>query len=191
MPIFLNKHLIYIFFKGSKSATNNLNSSANHGIMPRFLEDLFVFIGDRRANKDQVSLKVSCVEIYLEKINDLLNSGANEQVSLKRKKNSAETIITEIEVLSLEALVKLLLRGSANRKKGGTQMNAESSRSHALTTFYLEIKRNSTNEIVKSKLNLVDLAGSESQKKANTFGTSLKEGISINKGLSVLGKVVN
>ena len=69
-------------------------------------------------------------------------------------------------------------------------MNAESSRSHAIITFNLEIRKSATNQVVTSKINLVDLAGSECQKKSNTSGLSFEQAKDINFSLTQLGIVI-
>ncbi|CAM9415475.1 unnamed protein product [Ectocarpus sp. 6 AP-2014] len=115
--------------------------------------------------------------------------------------------ITEEKVQSEAAVLGLLARGSAVRSKGETQMNAASSRSHAVLT--LSIIQSVLNDdddgssgggggeeaaadlgTIRSKISLVDLAGSERAKSTGAAGQRLKEGAQINKSLSALGNVI-
>ncbi|KAJ6733152.1 KINESIN-LIKE PROTEIN KIN-4B [Salix koriyanagi] len=98
-----------------------------------------------------------------------------------------------------------LEKGSLSRATGSTNMNNQSSRSHAIFTITLEQMRklhsvspvNDTpdedmgEEYFCAKLHLVDLAGSERAKRTGTGGLRLKEGIHINKGLLALGNVIS
>ena len=103
----------------------------------------------------------------------------------------AETTLRRVKVDCFGELVEVLKRCSLKRAVGSTSMNAQSSRSHAISTLYLEIKNRETNQVTQSKINLVDLAGSESQKTSKTSGTRLNEGKKINFGLFILGKVID
>ena len=93
-------------------------------------------------------------------------------------------------VKSATETIRLLEKGSSLRVVGGTAMNDESSRSHAIFTITLE-QTSSSNDVIKSKLQLVDLAGSERQSKTKAEGIRLKEGININMGLLSLGNVIS
>ncbi|CBJ28849.1 conserved unknown protein [Ectocarpus siliculosus] len=115
--------------------------------------------------------------------------------------------VTEEKVQSEAAVLGLLARGSTVRSKGETQMNAASSRSHAVLT--LSIIQSVLNDdddggggggggeeaaadlgTIRSKISLVDLAGSERAKSTGAAGQRLKEGAQINKSLSALGNVI-
>ena len=82
-------------------------------------------------------------------------------------------------------------KGLANRKVGAQNMNAQSSRSHAVFTVTVECKGEVTGgHVRKGCLNLVDLAGSEKQKQAGAEGLRLEEANKINLSLSTLGQVI-
>ena len=98
--------------------------------------------------------------------------------------------------------IRLLCAASAVRATGSTAMNATSSRSHAICTFYLKIatgiggsfstvtaegRDRLVGVVTSSKFHLVDLAGTERITKTNATGETLTEGININKGLLALG----
>ena len=92
--------------------------------------------------------------------------------------------------------IRHLKRGSSQRVVGGTAMNDQSSRSHAIFTITLEQRENcgqadEESTTIKSKFHLVDLAGSERQSKTKAKGLRLKEGININLGLLALGNVIS
>ena len=92
--------------------------------------------------------------------------------------------------------IRHLQRGSSQRVVGGTAMNDQSSRSHAIFTITLEQRENcgqagEESATIKSKFHLVDLAGSERQSKTKAKGLRLKEGININLGLLALGNVIS
>jgi hypothetical protein len=156
--------------------------------MPRVFTHIFELIKSEKLKNNRVSLKVSCVEIYMENISDLISE---EMSTPSETIRIAETDLRRVKVSCFEELVEVLKRCSLKRAVGSTSMNAQSSRSHAISTLYLEIKNTETNQVTQSKINLVDLAGSESQKTAETSGTRLNEGKNINFGLSILGKVIN
>ena len=78
------------------------------------------------------------------------------------------------------------------RVVGSTQMNATSSRSHAVFTLYINLKEmeNGKKKIKNSEIHIVDLAGSERADKTKATGSRLKEGSNINKSLTYLGLVI-
>ena len=83
--------------------------------------------------------------------------------------------------------------GLENRSRSSTDLNSQSSRSHAIFSFTLvqNIWQNEDFKIITSKLSFVDLAGSERLKRTGAVGTQVKEGISINSGLLALGNVIS
>jgi kinesin family protein 3/17 len=95
-----------------------------------------------------------------------------------------------VPVKSVDEMFKLLDYGNKNRSIAQTNMNATSSRSHALFTVHIE-SIEGADKIRASKLNFVDLAGSERQGKTGASGDTLKEGAKINLSLTALGNVIN
>lgn len=194
------------------SATSNLTPDTNLngaiissdfdnvGVIPRVLNDLFTRIEEeQRANKDaKFSVKVSFVEVYNEEIKDLFNPGctssgstSGEPLNIREENNTIRVVnLSEITVTNAITTIQLLEKGSAVRVVGGTAMNDQSSRSHAIFTITLEQERGE-NELIKSKFHLVDLAGSERQSKTKAEGIRLREGININLGLLALGNVIS
>ena len=85
----------------------------------------------------------------------------------------------EIEVYNIHGVMDLIDKGVGGRHTAVTNMNAESSRSHAIftTVIRMETITNDCEKVIKSsKFSIVDLAGSESVKKTGAIGERLKEG---------------
>ena len=94
--------------------------------------------------------------------------------------------LTKMIVKSATEVAKLLEDGSSVRSVAATNMNAHSSRSHAIFTLGIRIHRPGKGETF-SLLNLVDLAGSERATSTGATGDTLAEGANINKSLTTLG----
>jgi len=168
------------------------------GVIPRVLNDLFRTIEDeQRADKDaKFEVKVSFVEVYNEEIKDLFNlksAGNSEPLNIREENNQIKVVnLSEVTVNNATTTKDLLEKGSALRAVGGTAMNDQSSRSHAIFTIGLEqLNEKNNNHLIKSKFHLVDLAGSERQSKTKAEGLRLREGININLGLLALGNVIS
>jgi hypothetical protein len=82
----------------------------------------------------------------------------------------------------------LFYQGKSFRVVGATDMNKNSSRSHAIFTIYYYEK--GAGKELSCKYNVVDLAGSERLERTNATGDRAKEGTAINKSLSALGRVI-
>mmetsp|Transcript_4528 Transcript_4528/g.11315 ORF Transcript_4528/g.11315 Transcript_4528/m.11315 type:complete len:575 (-) Transcript_4528:133-1857(-) len=168
------------------------NDEDGKGIIPRAVEHLFDEV-ERCAETDDVTISVSFVEIYLERIRDLLDkskSKVNLEVRVDVKRGVYIDNATEQVVSSDAKLLKVLEAGSKMRHVSATGMNTESSRSHAI--FMITICKKNTKDLsVKTgKLFLVDLAGSEMVSKTGAKGEQLEEAKNINKSLSALGNVI-
>eukprot|EP00232_Nephroselmis_pyriformis_P002210 CAMPEP_0182911774 /NCGR_PEP_ID=MMETSP0034_2-20130328/37135_1 /TAXON_ID=156128 /ORGANISM="Nephroselmis pyriformis, Strain CCMP717" /LENGTH=369 /DNA_ID=CAMNT_0025048367 /DNA_START=78 /DNA_END=1184 /DNA_ORIENTATION=- len=162
------------------------------GVIPRAVEHLFDIVTTSSENVD-VTFGVQYVEIYMERIRDLLDK--------KQQKNNLEVRVdvhqgvyvegaTQVEVSTDVEVLKLLQSGSLVRHVSATGMNEESSRSHAI--FMITVtQKNMTDLTVKTgKLFLVDLAGSEMVSKTGATDQRLEEAKQINKSLSALGNVI-
>jgi kinesin family protein 4/21/27 len=182
---------------GSASCINKYD----YGISHLTIQDIFKKKSELEKNGASVNVEVSYVEVYLEDSYDLLSGpkyGGNirSQVELKENKNGETYLdgLKSIPVSNIEEVLLCLEDASTKRSTGSTLMNLTSSRSHAICTLSMKITKASTGDsifnTVISKLHLVDLAGSERAKKTQATGDRLNEGININKGLSVLGRVV-
>jgi kinesin family protein 4/21/27 len=183
--------------------TETASTSTNFdevGVIPRVLNDLFQKIEEeQRTDKDkEFEVKVSFFEVNNKEIKDLFNTKStsnNEPLNIREENNTIRVAgLSEIVVTNALKTIELLEKGSFLREVGGTAMNDQSSRSHAIFTITLEQSNSSSknkNELIKSEFHLVDLAGSEGHSKTKAEGLSLKEGININLGLLALGNVIS
>ncbi|KAL2333515.1 hypothetical protein Fmac_014728 [Flemingia macrophylla] len=202
------------------------NDNCRIGLIPQVMNALFNKI-ETLKNQTEFQLRVSFIEILKEEVRDLLDvvsmgksetsnsNGPSGKVTIPGKspitiRETSSGVITlagttEVAVSTLQEMSGYLEQGSLNRATGSTNMNNQSSRSHAIFTITLEQMRklhsvSPTNEssdedmgeeYLSAKLHLVDLAGSERAKRTGSDGLRLKEGIHINKGLLALGNVIS
>uniref|UniRef100_A0A8C4XUM6 Kinesin family member 21B n=1 Tax=Falco tinnunculus TaxID=100819 RepID=A0A8C4XUM6_FALTI len=195
-------------------------SEEEQGIIPRAIGHLFSGIEERkRAAQSQgvaaPEFKVSAqfLELYNEEILDLFDS-ARDADTRHRKSNIKihedasgsiyTTGVTSRLISSQNELIQCLKQGALSRTTASTQMNVQSSRSHAIFTIHLCQMRVCTRpelvrcasptteyETLTAKFHFVDLAGSERLKRTGATGERAKEGISINCGLLALGNVIS
>ncbi|CAJ0581420.1 unnamed protein product, partial [Mesorhabditis spiculigera] len=164
--------------------------TANPGINQRALQQVFETARDR-VGDIIYCIKVAMIEIYNEKIKDLLNpSGSSLSIRLGEDGRSSIPGLTEEVVDSLQAVTETLNRGKKNKAMAATEANKESSRSHVIVRITVTGVNSITGESTVGRLNLVDLAGSERVSQTNATGQLLNEAKAINKSLSELGNVV-
>jgi kinesin family member 5 len=131
------------------------------GIIPRMVTTIFDMVESADENIE-FTVSVSYIEIYMEKIRDLLDSTKqNLQVRENKEKGIYIDGATEVNVTSEEEVMEVMRMGQSNRAVGFTLMNAESSRSHSLFVVKVYQKHTQTNSVKNGKLYMVDLAGSE------------------------------
>ncbi|KAL6132662.1 hypothetical protein ACLB2K_064901 [Fragaria x ananassa] len=161
------------------------------GLVPRVVDGLFDCIKFFEGTV-KYSIKLSMVEIYMEKVRDLFDlSKDNIQIKESRAQGIVLNGVTEISVLDPAEALQTLSSGIANRTVGETQMNLSSSRSHCVYLFTVQQELKKDNRLRTGKLILVDLAGSEKAEKTGAEGKVLEEAKTINKSLSALGNVIN
>jgi len=161
------------------------------GIIPRMVNTVFEAIS---ATPDHIefTVRVSIVEIYMEKIRDLI---CPEKINLKIREDKGRGVyiedVTESYVSEEKDVYDIMRLGSSNRQVSATNMNEGSSRSHLI--FMMSIHQNNLHEMSAKtgKLFLVDLAGSEKIAKTGAEGKTLEEAKKINQSLSTLGNVIN
>ncbi|CAG8455777.1 7014_t:CDS:2 [Funneliformis mosseae] len=123
--------------------SDNVSSDPeSRGIIPRALYTLFSYINSTQFKSRKITIKVSFIEIYNEDLIDLLAEGDDEnkpQVMIREdsKGNIIWSGLQEIKVNSVEEVIGHLARGSLNRQVGATDMNSQSSRSHAIFSVTL------------------------------------------------------
>jgi kinesin family protein 5 len=166
-------------------------SGGKRGLLPRIIEAVMERVRIRPSNID-LRAKVSLVEIYNEKVTDLLDL-TRRNLKLRENRNKGVFIehVTERYISRTEEGYQLLAYGLENRSVGCTQMNAVSSRSHMLFMISLVSNDFSTGEAKSARLTVIDLAGSEKISKTGTEGKQLSEAIKINTSLSALGNVIH
>uniref|UniRef100_A0AAY4EQL8 plus-end-directed kinesin ATPase n=1 Tax=Denticeps clupeoides TaxID=299321 RepID=A0AAY4EQL8_9TELE len=168
------------------------------GIIPLLCEDLFTKINDsNNDNSMSYSVEVSYMEIYCERVRDLLNPKNKGNLRVREHPLLGPYVedLSKLAVTSYNDIQDLMDSGNKARTVAATNMNETSSRSHAVFNIIFTQKRHdsetdNTSEKV-SKISLVDLAGSERADSTGAKGTRLKEGANINKSLTTLGKVIS
>ncbi|XP_053713782.1 kinesin-like protein KIF1A isoform X16 [Synchiropus splendidus] len=167
------------------------------GIIPLLCEDLFTKINDNTDNSMSYSVEVSYMEIYCERVRDLLNPKNKGNLRVREHPLMGPYVedLSKLAVTSYNDIQDLMDSGNKARTVAATNMNETSSRSHAVFNIIFTQKRHdaetdNTSEKV-SKISLVDLAGSERADSTGAKGTRLKEGANINKSLTTLGKVIS
>ncbi|XP_037629049.1 kinesin-like protein KIF1B isoform X10 [Sebastes umbrosus] len=168
------------------------------GIIPMLCEDLFEKINeDNNKEKLSYSVEVSYMEIYCERVRDLLNPKNKGNLRVREHPLLGPYVedLSKLAVTSYTDIADLMDAGNKARTVAATNMNETSSRSHAVFTIVFTQKKHdsetdlSTEKV--SKISLVDLAGSERADSTGATGTRLKEGANINKSLTTLGKVIS
>ncbi|XP_072765535.1 kinesin-like protein KIF13A isoform X6 [Anoplolepis gracilipes] len=183
---------------GSGKSYTMMGSGENKGIIPRLCDSLFDMIAKQQSSELTYKVEVSYMEIYNEKVHDLLDPKQNKQSLKVREHNVLGPYVdglSQLAVTSFQDIDNLMAEGNKSRTVAATNMNSESSRSHAvfsviLTQTLTDSKSGVSGEKV-SRMSLVDLAGSERAVKTGAVGDRLKEGSNINKSLTTLGLVIS
>ena len=183
---------------GSGKSYSMVGYGANKGIVPISCDEIFRRIGENKDADKSFEVQVSMLEIYNEKVQDLLIKPDKRPPSgLKIRESKVLGIfvdgLTKHPVTSYKEISNKMDEGYNNRTIGSTLMNATSSRAHTIVT--IEFKQLTMVAKKKSEklsmINLVDLAGSERSGSTGATGDRLKEGCNINKSLLILGNVIN
>ncbi|KAL3477833.1 kinesin family protein [Aspergillus californicus] len=182
-------------------------TATSPGVIPLAITDIFSFI--RETPHREFLLRVSYLEIYNERIHDLLSASAGasaaqqEEIKLREdsKRGVYATPLKEEIVQSPTQLLRVIARGDHARRTGSTQFNARSSRSHAVVQIVVEsrerVPAGTTQDrrsglapggVRVSTLSLIDLAGSE---RAADDKERRTEGAHINKSLLTLGNIIS
>uniref|UniRef100_A0AAX7TWN2 Kinesin family member 13Bb n=1 Tax=Astatotilapia calliptera TaxID=8154 RepID=A0AAX7TWN2_ASTCA len=183
---------------GSGKSYTMMGSSEQPGLIPRLCSSLFSRTEKEAREGESFTVEVSYMEIYNEKVRDLLDpKGSRQALRVREHKVLGPYVdgLSRLAVTSYEDIESLMSEGNKSRTVAATNMNEESSRSHAvfniiLTHTLMDLRSGTSGEKV-SKLSLVDLAGSERAAKTGAAGERLKEGSNINKSLSTLGLVIS
>ncbi|KAM5471215.1 Kinesin-like protein kip2 [Microsporum audouinii] len=185
-------------------------TATSPGVIPLAITDIFSYI--RETPHREFLLRVSYLEIYNEKIHDLLSmsaagqgsggaQGQQEEIKLREdsKRGVYATPLKEEIVQSPTQLLRVIARGDHSRRTSSTQFNSRSSRSHAVVQIVVESRERAPASghekraaiapggVRVSTLSLIDLAGSE---RAAESKERRAEGAHINKSLLTLGTVI-
>uniref|UniRef100_A0A8C9WAZ6 plus-end-directed kinesin ATPase n=1 Tax=Scleropages formosus TaxID=113540 RepID=A0A8C9WAZ6_SCLFO len=167
------------------------------GIIPQLCEELFEKINDNSNEDISYSVEVAYMEIYCERVRDLLNPKNKGNLRVREHPLLGPYVedLSKLAVTSYTDIADLMDAGNKARTVAATNMNETSSRSHAVFTIvFTQRKHDSETDLSTekvSKISLVDLAGSERADSTGAKGTRLKEGANINKSLTTLGKVIS
>ena len=168
-----------------------IGDQENKGIIPRIVEQIFDSIM-KSDGSIEFTVKVSYMEIYMEKIRDLLVP-QNDNLPVHEDKQRGVYVkgLHEFYVANVSDVYQVLEIGGQSRAVAATNMNQESSRSHSIFVIEVTQKNMESGSARSGRLFLVDLAGSEKVGKTGASGQTLEEAKKINKSLSALGMVIN
>nr|XP_015305357.2 kinesin-like protein KIF13A isoform X12 [Macaca fascicularis] len=183
---------------GSGKSFSMMGHAEQLGLIPRLCCALFKRISLEQNESQTFKVEVSYMEIYNEKVRDLLDpKGSRQSLKVREHKVLGPYVdgLSQLAVTSFEDIESLMSEGNKSRTVAATNMNEESSRSHAvfniiITQTLYDLQSGNSGEKV-SKVSLVDLAGSERVSKTGAAGERLKEGSNINKSLTTLGLVIS
>ncbi|XP_027137098.1 kinesin-like protein KIF18A isoform X2 [Larimichthys crocea] len=178
---------------GAGKTHTMLGSQNDPGVMYRTMTELFKRMDDAKEEKE-FAVAFSYLEVYNEQIRDLLANAGPLAVREDSSKGVVVQGLTLHQPKSAEHILEALDSGNRNRTQHPTDMNATSSRSHAVFQIYLrqQDKTASLNpNVCIAKMSLIDLAGSERASTTNAKGARLREGANINRSLLALGNVIN
>ncbi|EOO01454.1 putative kinesin heavy chain protein [Phaeoacremonium minimum UCRPA7] len=169
----------------------SIDDDEGRGVIPRIVEQIFDSIMSSPGTIEY-TVRVSYMEIYMERIRDLLQP-QNDNLPVHEEKNRGVYVkgLLEIYVSSVQEVFEVMRRGGNARAVAATNMNQESSRSHSIFVITITQKNVETGSAKSGQLYLVDLAGSEKVGKTGASGQTLEEAKKINKSLSALGMVIN
>uniref|UniRef100_A0A8C1W2T6 Kinesin family member 13Ba n=1 Tax=Cyprinus carpio TaxID=7962 RepID=A0A8C1W2T6_CYPCA len=183
---------------GSGKSYTMMGSADQPGLIPRLCSSLFERTIQHQREEESFTVEVSYMEIYNEKVRDLLDPKGSRQALRVREHKVLGPYVDGLSRLAVESykdIESLMSEGNKSRTVAATNMNEESSRSHAvfniILTHTLKDLQSGTSGEKVSKLSLVDLAGSERAAKTGAAGERLKEGSNINKSLTTLGLVIS
>lgn len=166
-----------------KTFTMGLNSdNTQAGIIQKSIDRVFEKMTAQTADFD---VSMSFIEIYNEKVFDLLSAKSHEPCYSKGAKFNGST---KLPIKDSEEACKILKLGNQNRHVRPTVLNTTSSRSHAMFSIFLKVRSESVE--TSAVMHFCDLAGSEGLRSTHHTGIAQKESVNINQGLLAVSKVV-
>ncbi|XP_074636784.1 kinesin-like protein KIF22-B [Acropora palmata] len=198
IPFLLQGHNASVFAYGSTGAGKThtiVGTPQEPGLIPQCAAELFKVIDAQQQLAPEWKFKVlfSFLEIYQEKIKDLLNTKKDDlPIRQDRQQNIIIPNLTEKPVASLMEYMTLFEKASQLRKTAATKLNPRSSRSHVIVLIKVQMKQQvAPFTKLSGKLHLIDLAGSEDNRRTGNEGVRLKESGAINSSLFALSQVVD
>uniref|UniRef100_A0AAY4A692 Kinesin-like protein n=1 Tax=Denticeps clupeoides TaxID=299321 RepID=A0AAY4A692_9TELE len=162
------------------------NQNSSKGVYALAAQDVFTLLKHKRYSDLDLCTYVTFFEIYNGKVFDLLNKKAPLRVLEDEKQQVQVVGLKEVEVSSVDNVIKLIEKGSACRTSGQTFANAQSSRSHAVLQVILR-----RHKCLHGKFSLVDLAGNErGTDVSNNDRQTLVETAEINRSLLALKECI-
>jgi kinesin family member 5 len=175
----------------SYTMMGEMDDPVKKGITPRIMEQIFDAIMVHGSASVEYTVGISYLEIYMERIRDLLNPVMENLPIHEGPKGPYVKGLREIYVSEVGEVYTAMHLGQRSRATASTNMNLESSRSHSIFLVTINQKDVNTGSQKSGMLYLVDLAGSEKVGKTGASGQTLEEAKKINKSLSALGMVIN
>ncbi|XP_032242264.1 kinesin-like protein KIF12 isoform X2 [Nematostella vectensis] len=169
------------------------------GLIERSFQYMFHEM-ERKSERISYTLRASYLEVYNERVKDLLNpSSAHDSLPVRWSRNRGFYVenLFFVECDNMDDLMAVLEEGLRYRQVGSHMMNDHSSRSHTLLTVYIDIELCDPDDESgfsiqrHGKLSFVDLAGSERVKETKSVGGTFAESQNINKSLLTLGNCIS
>ncbi|XP_021421195.2 kinesin-like protein KIF22 [Oncorhynchus mykiss] len=180
---------------GAGKTHTMLGSQEQPGVIPRAVRGVFNLVKAKEREHEgwDYSIGMSYLEIYNEKVLDLLSPSAQDlPIRENKDRNIFIPGLTHTPLSSFSNFHSHFIPASLNRTTASTKLNQRSSRSHAILLIkVVRTQRNPPHRQQTGKLYLVDLAGSEDNRRTGNEGIRLKESGAINLSLFTLSKVVD
>lgn len=166
------------------------------GIIFQAMEELFQRI-EQLGDTEKVDVSLSFLEIYNERIRDLLEPETSSKRLVIRDDDHQRTTVANLSYhypKTVQEVIDLVIQGNMNRTTEATEANEVSSRSHAVLQVHLVQTNKKVDLTTKHKyatLSIIDLAGSERAAATKNRGKRLHEGANINRSLLALGNCIN
>lgn len=172
------------------------DAETTEGMIPRTVAHVFDEINKSMGGEEAIEFSVRCcyVEIYLERIVDLLHP-LREGLCIEEVEGGEATLMGASELCCLDAedVYALIARGNSHRTQSATEQNRDSSRSHAVFIMNIQQHNRATAKQRSSRLYMVDLAGSEqgrSKSSRQTDSALALEGRMVNASLQSIHNLV-
>ncbi|XP_037610514.1 kinesin-like protein KIF22 [Sebastes umbrosus] len=197
LPHILNGQNASVFAYGPTGAGKThtmMGSSDQPGVIPRAVREVFKLVKAKGEEEGwDYSIGMSYLEIYNEKVKDLLSPSSQDlPIREDKDKNILIPGLTHTTISSFSDFDKQFVPASLNRTTASTKLNQRSSRSHAVLLLkVVRTQRALPHRQQTGKLYLIDLAGSEDNRRTGNQGIRLKESGAINLSLFTLNKVVD